>query len=89
MIVARHDVPGTAPPQKSRPVGYGMIRRGRRTVSMIGATRDFEYAAPIPEEKYLWVLLRTIIPYPTGRFSRWTISQALRARLRSCCPSGT
>jgi hypothetical protein len=25
MIVARHEVPGTAPPQKSRPVGYGMI----------------------------------------------------------------
>jgi hypothetical protein len=26
---------------------------------------------------------------PTGRFSRWTLSLALRARLRSCCPSGT
>ncbi len=39
MIVARHDVPGTAPPQKSRPVGYGMIRAGLRTDSMIGATK--------------------------------------------------
>jgi hypothetical protein len=28
------------------------------------------------------------MPYPTGRFSRWTLSLALRARLRSCCPSG-
>ncbi len=28
MIVAWHEVPGTAPPQKSRPVGYGMIRAG-------------------------------------------------------------
>ena len=26
---------------------------------------------------------------PTGRFSRWTFSQAFRARLRSCRPSGT
>ena len=26
-IVAWHEVPGTAPPQKSRPVGYGVIRR--------------------------------------------------------------
>ena len=25
MIVARHEVPGTVPSQKSRPVGYGMI----------------------------------------------------------------
>jgi len=25
-IVAWHEVPGTAPPQKSRPVGYGVIR---------------------------------------------------------------
>jgi hypothetical protein len=31
MIVARHDVPETALPQKSRPVGYGMIRARVRT----------------------------------------------------------
>ena len=31
MIVAWHEVPGTPPPQKSRPVGYGMIRAGLRT----------------------------------------------------------
>ena len=31
MIVAWHEVPGTAPPQKSRPAGYGVIR-GVRTV---------------------------------------------------------
>jgi hypothetical protein len=35
-IVAWHEVPGTAPPQKSRPVGYGLIRAGMRTESMIG-----------------------------------------------------
>ena len=28
MIVAWHEVPGTVPLQKSRPVGYGMIRAG-------------------------------------------------------------
>jgi hypothetical protein len=34
-------------------------------------------------------ILRPIIPYPAGRFSRGTLSQALRAWLRSACPSGT
>jgi hypothetical protein len=29
-IVAWHEVPGTAPPQTSRPVGYGVIRVGVR-----------------------------------------------------------
>ena len=32
-IVAWHEVPGTAPPQRSRPGGYGMIRAGVRTDS--------------------------------------------------------
>ena len=42
LIVARHEVPGTAPSQKSRPVGYGLIRAGERTNSsdwMIGVTK--------------------------------------------------
>ena len=34
-IVAWHEVPGTASSQKSRPVGYGVIRAGVRTDSMI------------------------------------------------------
>ena len=38
-IVAWHEVPGTAPPKKSRPVGYGVIRAGLRTDSMIGVTK--------------------------------------------------
>ena len=38
-IVAWHEVPGTAPPQKSRPVGNGVIRAGVRTDSMIGVTK--------------------------------------------------
>ena len=32
-IVAWHEVPGTTPPRKSRPVGYGIIRAGVRTDS--------------------------------------------------------
>src|SRR5258708_7188132 len=35
------------------------------------------------DEKYFWDQLRPTIPYPTGRFFRGTLSQALRARLRS------
>src|ERR1700720_1449357 len=31
----------------------------------------------------LWPYMRPIIPYPTGRFFRGMLSQALRARLRS------
>ena len=61
MIVAWHEVPGTTPPQKSRPVGYGMIRAGVRTDLKI-RRGNFE--------KYLWDQLRQIIPYPTGRFFR-------------------
>ena len=38
-IVAWHEVPGTAPSKKSRPVGYGLIRAGVRTDSMIGVTK--------------------------------------------------
>ena len=38
-IVAWHEVPGTASPEKSRPVGYGVIHAGMRTDSMIGVTK--------------------------------------------------
>jgi hypothetical protein len=33
-IVAWHEVPGKAPPEKDRPVGYGLIRAGVRTSRM-------------------------------------------------------
>ena len=63
-IVAWHEVPGTAPSQKRRPVGYGVMRTGVRTDSMIGVTkiRTFQeeylaflkkHGAPF-DEKYLW-----------------------------------
>jgi len=144
-IVAWHEVPGTAPPQKSRPLGYGVIGGGVRTDSMIGVTKFpnafgsgiliFENAfgrnyawqqgygafsvgirrfrkrsieqqlehhrTRTFQEEYLALRntapistrntsgigcarsYRPIIPYPTGRFIRGTLSQALRARLRS------
>jgi hypothetical protein len=61
----------TAPPQKSRPVGYGLIRAGMRTDSIIGvislpkkARRTFRREIP------LGLGLRPIIPCPAGR-SYW------------------
>ena len=39
-IVARHEVPVIMPSQKSRPVGYGMIRAGVRTDMMVGVTKS-------------------------------------------------
>src|ERR1700722_7416907 len=42
LIVAWHEVPGSTPPQKGRPVGYGVIRAGVRADSMIGV-RYFKY----------------------------------------------
>ena len=41
-IVAWHEVPGTAPPQECRPVGYGLIRAGVRTDSMIIGHEHFK-----------------------------------------------
>ena len=81
-------VPTPIATQKCRPVGYGVIRAGVRTDSMIGVTKfrirklKLKHGAHV-DEKYLWDSLRPIIPYPTGRFFRGTLSQALRARLRS------
>jgi hypothetical protein len=49
--------------QKSRPVGYGLIRAGVCTNSMIGVTNTSGMSG----------ILRPIIPYPTGRFSRGTL----------------
>src|SRR3984893_9178874 len=73
LIVAWHEVPGSAPPQNSRPVGYGVIRAGVRADSMIGV-RNFKYrrlktftldvglAAPDHTVPYGTVLLRDAFP---------------------------
>ena len=42
MIVAWHEVRGTAPPQKSRLIGYGMIRAG---VCLIRRLKSLPFAA--------------------------------------------
>src|SRR5208337_1340919 len=67
-IVAWHEVPGTAPPPKSRPVGYGVIRAGVRTDWMIGVT-EFRIRK-----------LKTLMLYgfwPTIQFFSWqTLSRA-------------
>jgi hypothetical protein len=79
-IVAWHEVPGTTPPQK-RAVPSGTVCR---YLAGSGVQEKVRY-----DEKYHWDYLRPIIPYPTGRFFGGALSQALRARLRSACPSGT
>jgi hypothetical protein len=67
-IVAWHEVPGTARSQKSRPVGYGLIRSGMRTDSRIGVITFLKkHGAPF-DENPLGLGLRPIIPCPTGRF---------------------
>jgi hypothetical protein len=77
--------------QKSRPVGYGLIR-GVRTVSMIGVPDlgNDNTAHILRREIPLGCLGLLRRSYRTLRDgSRRSLSQALRARLRSCCPSGT
>ena len=92
------------PKEPSRRVRYDSCRCARRfedwgrkfrrqSVSRIemipkcigGVLDHVRYLVPC----YLWHQLRPIIPYPTGRFFRRTLSQALRAWLRSACHSGT
>ena len=87
-IVAWHEVPGTAPPRKSRPVRYGVIRADVRTDSMIGVTKsriqklkNFMWYDFWPTIQFLFHGKHFLVP--TGRFFRGTLSQALRARLRS------
>jgi hypothetical protein len=41
-IVAWHEVPGLAPPQECRPVGYGLILAGVHTDSMIIGHEPFK-----------------------------------------------
>jgi hypothetical protein len=89
-IVAWHEVPGTAPPQKSRPVGYGVIRAGVGTDSMIGVTK-FRVRKPAkfmlydfwPTRQFLSIsYARSYRTLRDGSFEG-ALSQALRARLRS------
>jgi hypothetical protein len=70
-IVAWHEVPGRAPPQKIRPVGYGVILAGLQVYARI----DLGLAAPNHTVPYGTVLSRTfsqalrarLRSYGTGR----------------------
>jgi hypothetical protein len=55
-IVAWHEVPGTAPPHESRPVGYGVIRAGLRADSGNGHYIEQQlehHRTPTFREEYL------------------------------------
>jgi hypothetical protein len=98
-IVAWHEVPGTAPSQKSRPVGYGLIRAG---VGADSGTLRREIpqglAAPAHTVPYGTVLSRDAIPgtscqatigvVPPGHGSRHVATALARAKLaRSSSPT--
>src|ERR1700722_12469855 len=91
LIVAWHEVPGSAPPQNSRPVGYGVIRLGVRADSMIGVrnfkirrlktfTLDVGLAAPDHTVPYGTVLSRDAFP---GTSCLATIMLSLRDKIHS------
>ena len=82
-MVARHEVPGIAQKNETRPVGCG--------VKVYSWRADLLWPVEaLPGQP-------TIIPYPTGRICIGVAFQALRARtsassvesLLSRCPSGT
>jgi hypothetical protein len=75
-MVAWHEVPGTSGAMNpSRRVRFESVAGHRRLSDKVRATSLFtgENLAPYPNGTYPWVRL----------------SQALRARLPSACPSGT
>jgi hypothetical protein len=62
----------------------GTFKEGRRTFQKEYLAFPKKHGAPF-DERYLWDWLHPVIliPYPTGRFFPGTLSQALRAWLRS------
>jgi hypothetical protein len=70
---AWHEVPGKSLPQKSRPVGYGVIVAGVCTDSMVGATK-FRREIPLG-------LAAPGHTVPYGTALRGMLTQALRAWL--------
>ena len=81
-IVAWHEVPGKAPPQKDRPVGYGAIRASMR--------RRFDDSSDeISTRNTSGNSCGPIIPYPTGRFFRGNFPRHFVPGYDRCCPFGT
>src|SRR5580704_3761517 len=65
-IVAWHEVPGTAPPHESRPVGYGVIRAGLRADSGNGHYIEQQlehHRTPTFREEYLASLRNTALHF--------------------------
>jgi hypothetical protein len=52
VIVAWHEVPGAAPTEQERPVGYGLICVGVLTDSMIGV---MQFAAEITQKRSAFI----------------------------------
>jgi len=71
-IVAWHEVPGTAPTHKSRPVGDGVTLAGMRADSTIGVTKILNALAVSCDHH---------TPYPAQRLFPGTLSEALRAQI--------
>ena len=98
MIVARHEVPGKRPSKEpSRRVRYDRAQLipqvfsskcvdSFRIISILLSDTAFEISSLQSSNRCAHA---RIIPYPTGRLFWGALSQALRAWLRSCCPSGT
>jgi hypothetical protein len=96
-MVAWHEVPGKASPQKSRPVGYGLIRAGVRGNSMTAKNRRAracrslrvpyqEYSLhPYLTERLVWVALSpgTLCQATVAPLLRDIRQQALAMRLVS------
>jgi hypothetical protein len=80
--------------RKNRPAGYGMIglSESQRYFSSTCAPCfcfSFSYSKLRHSNHRIGAHTARIRPYPTGRLFWVALFQALRARLRSCCPSGT
>src|ERR1700735_5656278 len=89
-IVAWHEVPGTAPPQKNRPVGHGMIGRrpNPRGLSSKGRAVFFKAGRSLQSSNRYAYRRESDRTLRDGSFEV-ALSRALRARLRSERPSGT
>jgi hypothetical protein len=87
-IVAWHEVPGRAPPQKIRPVGYGVILAGLQVYARIDRERLWPYMGGIAKQNGT-IPMGLAAPdhtVPYGTVLWRTLSQA--PRLRSVRPYG-
>ena len=55
-IVAWHEVPGRAPPQKICPLGYGVILAGLQVYARIDGERLWPYMGGIAKQNGIWII---------------------------------